>query len=270
MTAVPGLITPSTENLMVGKGRTFFKPTGGSKFYLGNVPELEITPKATTLDHFDSQEGTRFKDKVIVTEKSGEVRVVMEEVTRDNLNLLLMGTVDNTDPDAPVISIFAQGSIIGEFWFYASNAQGPRWYVYLQQIEFKPSGGFSPISTEFAKMEVTGEMEAVDGVFGTATLQPKVGTIAPENFEIPKILDSDGNPVTTVVNGAVLTVTRGVNIGASSYTYQWKKDAVAIMGQTASTYTTVMGDASHNITCTVTAHNTTGTTATTSTSCAVT
>jgi hypothetical protein len=71
--------------------------------------------------------------------------------------------------------------------------------------------------------------------------------------------------------GDLLTCSTGTFSGvANTYTYQWNKDAVAIGGATASTYTPVAGDATHNITCTVTATNTGGAASATSVNKAIT
>lgn len=55
--------------------------------------------------------------------------------------------------------------------------------------------------------------------------------------------------------GSVLTTTNGTWTGEGSITYArvWKRDGVAIAGQTGLTYTTVAGDAGKAITVTVTA-----------------
>lgn len=61
--------------------------------------------------------------------------------------------------------------------------------------------------------------------------------------------------------GDILTCTRGLWSGfPTGYTYQWKLDGVPIVGQTTDTYQVVAGDATHNLSCTVTATNATGST----------
>lgn len=63
------------------------------------------------------------------------------------------------------------------------------------------------------------------------------------------------------VEGSVLTVTsNGVWTGypPPTYTYQWQNAGVDILGETASTYTTVAGDVGDAIRCVVTATNSQG------------
>lgn len=95
---------------------------------------------------------------------------------------------------------------------------------------------------------------------GWSTGQQKVFTqsAAPEFFTTPTIT---GNAWV----GQVLTCNPGTFSG-ESFAYQWKRDGSAISGATSSTYTLVSGDATHAITCTVTATNWIGSTSSTSNS----
>src|SRR4051812_36505762 len=95
-----GLFAPNTDNYVIGKGFLIFKPTGETDFFhLGNCPSFAFTPAVTKLDHFSSMEGTKEKDASIVTEKSGTVKLTLEEFTARNLGMLLMGDVDDDDPN---------------------------------------------------------------------------------------------------------------------------------------------------------------------------
>src|SRR4051812_46867436 len=154
--AVKGLWSPDTGNLLIGKGICIFQRDDESAFYhIGNVPAINITPKVTNLDHFDSQTGTKTKDLTIVIEKTMEIKMDMEEVTAKNLALLMLGTIDNTNPNAPIVNLFARASITGHLMFFAANDVGPRWYLDLPSVTFNPSGDFSPITDgKFAVMAV--------------------------------------------------------------------------------------------------------------------
>lgn len=79
------------------------------------------------------------------------------------------------------------------------------------------------------------------------------GAVAPTNTVAPVASGS-----TTV--GSVVSTTNGTWTAspAPTFTYQWKRDGVAISGATASTYTLVTADIGPDITCDVTATNTAG------------
>lgn len=90
---------------------------------------------------------------------------------------------------------------------------------------------------------------------GTAPITP----LAPSNVVLPVI-----SGVTT--SGEILTVSTGAwnAQGSLAYAYQWKRDGVTNIGTNSNTYTTVLADEFHQITCTVTATNTGGSTPATS------
>jgi hypothetical protein len=209
-----GKLAPSTDNYVIGKGFLIFKPEGEADFFhLGNVPNFVFTPGVTKLDHFSSMEGTKEKDASIVTEKTGTVKITMEEFSKRNLGILLMGDVDDTDPDNITINIFSTTALTGELRFYATNDVGPRWRFFLNKVQFTPSGDFSPISENYANMVVTGDVFSVDGVWGTASL---VSSAAPVNITLPFI-------VGTVAEDEIVTVSNGGWLDVDTFTYQWKK-----------------------------------------------
>src|SRR4051794_21652850 len=153
-------VSPDTENLQVGKGIVSFKPDDAADFIdLGNVPELEYEPTIERLDHFTSRAGIRTKDKSVVIERGGTLRVLMEEITQFNLSMLLMGTMGDDGPNGePSIDIFQNDTPKGELKFNATNDVGPRWDLHFYNVEFAPSGTFNPISDEWNNIEVTGEV----------------------------------------------------------------------------------------------------------------
>ncbi len=238
-----GKLAPSTENYLIGKGFLIFRPVGETDFFhLGNVPTFEFTPAVTKLDHFSSQEGTKEKDDSIVTEKTGTVKITMEEFTKRNLGIMLMGNVNDDDPDNITIDIFATTALTGELRFYATNDVGPRWRFTLLKVQFTPSGTFSPITDAYANMVATGDVFSLDGSWGTAAL---VSNAAPENITLPFI-------VGTVAENEILTVSNGGWLDVDSFTYQWKKGGVDIS-------TVLVADHGGVLTCVVTGHNDFGT-----------
>jgi len=243
MADAKGQLAPSTDNYVIGKGFLIFRPVGESDFFhLGNVPTFTFTPEVTKLDHFSSMAGTREKDATIVTEKKGTVEITMEEFTKRNLGILLMGSVDDSDPDNVIIDIFSTTALVGELRFYATNDVGPRWRFFLNKVQFTPSGAFNPISEEFANMVVTGDVFAVDGVWGKAYL---VSSAAPENITLPFVTG-------IIADGEIATVSNGGWLDVESYTYQWSAAGTVIPGATSKTYTIQSGDVTKVLTCVVT------------------
>lgn len=245
-----GKLAPSTQNYVIGKGFLIFKPEGEEEFFhLGNCPNFVFTPAVTKLDHFSSMEGTKEKDASIVTEKTGTVKLTLEEFTKRNLGILLMGDVNDDDPDDITIDIFSTTALNGELRFYATNDVGPRWRFFLNKVQFTPSGDFSPISENYANMVVTGDVFSVDGVWGTARL---VTSSAPENITTPFITG-------TLAEGETVTVSNGGWLDVDEFTYQWKADGVDIVGATSKTFTITASEVGEALTCEVTGTNDFGT-----------
>jgi hypothetical protein len=241
-----GKLAPSPQNYLFGKGFLIFKPTGETDFFhLGNCPRFEFVPAVEKLEHFSSMEGTKEKDATIVTQKTGTVTLDLEEFTKRNLGMLLMGDVDDTDPDDISIDIFSTTALEGELRFYATNDVGPRWRFFLNKVQFTPSGAFSPISDAINKMTVTGDVFSQDGTWGTARL---VTGAAPENITLPFIIGE-------AVIGETIEVSNGGWLDVEDFTYQWKDDGVNISGATSKTLLVLDTYAGGVLTCVVTGTN---------------
>lgn len=142
---------------------------------LGNVPEFEFTPAIERLDHFSSQSGIRTKDRSVVLEKSGTLRIVMEEPTAENLALAVLGTVDSETDGDPFIDIMAEDAISARVRFTGANDVGIKTLWNFDRVDFIPSAAVNPISDEWMQFEISGEAIAVAGKFGTISY-PGVGS----------------------------------------------------------------------------------------------
>jgi hypothetical protein len=245
------LNAPNPDNYVVGKGVVSMKLATDADYVLvGNVTEFEWTPELEELDHFSSQSGVKEIDKSVVLSKKATVRMVMEEWIPRNLSLMLMGDAVVNGNDA-TIDIMSANVTRCALKYEGKNEIGPQWNLEFPAVDFKPSSSLNVISEEWAPIEVTGTSVRTGGTFGTAT--STFADTAPVNTVPPAIT---GTPAV----GQMLTAFVGVWDGsAASYTYVWKKAAVAIPGATANTYVVQAGDAASAITVEVTATNGAGT-----------
>jgi hypothetical protein len=248
-------VAPSPNNYFIGKGIATIKRDGQTTFKdMGNCPEFEFSPKTDTLDHFSSREGVKTKDKTVVVSKGGELRILMEENTPENLGLLICGSVDYSNPASPKVNIFDLNATGAEVRFYATNEVGPKWDGVFPGVDFLPSGSFQPISNEWGQLEITGEIRTVDSSFGYWQLRDPAN-VAPFNIAEPVITAEDGLTV-----GDVLTASTGTWLNKSGivYTYQWNRNGVAIGGATNATHTIIAPDVHALITVVVTGTSTNG------------
>lgn len=162
--------SPSVNNYYIGKGIVSFKKAGDSAFRdLGNVPVFEFTPSIDKLDHFSSRSGVKKKDRSVAVQKTASVKLTLDEWSAANLALALLGEIDTNTAGQEVIDIFAASSIQGELKFTGTNDVGARFEWHLLSVEFIPGNSVSPISEEWGTLEVTGDVLAVSGSFGTVT-----------------------------------------------------------------------------------------------------
>lgn len=153
--------SPSTLNYFIGKGTITFAGRN-----LGNCPEVELTPEIEKLDHFSSMSGVRSKDRSIVLEKRMTLRIVVEEITAENLALLLLGTAASDGS----FTIFEESEITGQVVFTGTNDVGNQITMTLPNVSFGPSGGLNLISDEWGNFELTGDVLLSDDsspIFGT-------------------------------------------------------------------------------------------------------
>lgn len=155
----PTLISPNTGNYRIGKGALYFqKDFTGDYRHMGNATSVEFTAKIDTLEHFSQMEGVKSKDDEIVLSAGGELKVVLDEWTPANLQLALVGTVDEGASEGATIQIMDQDFVEGSLKFISNNARGPRANAYYHRVKFKPSASLNMISDEWGQIEVTGEV----------------------------------------------------------------------------------------------------------------
>ena len=161
---------PSIDNYYIGKGRVFWTPEAGVERDLGNVPEFEFTPELEKLAHYSSRSGVRTKDREVVIEKSATLRIVMEEWSLENLRMALMGGAAADDGSGNMrFDLLSESEIRGAIRFEGANSVGPQIDISLPLVSFTPASSITPIGDEWGGLEVTGEVLAVAGAFGTVT-----------------------------------------------------------------------------------------------------
>ncbi|WP_027521760.1 hypothetical protein [Bradyrhizobium sp. Ec3.3] len=164
--------SPDIRNYTVGKGIAALKliDLAESTFSdMGNCPAFEFTPELETLDHFSSRAGVKSKDRTVVISKSGTLKITAEEWTTRNMSIVLLGEASVDSSGRTVIDIFSKNSIAAEVKFTGTNEIGQKFEWHFLRVEFVPSSAISPISDEWGQLEITGNVVAVNGKFGTVT-----------------------------------------------------------------------------------------------------
>ena len=165
-------VAPSIGNYYIGKGNVKIKLLGETEYvHVGNCPTFEFTAKVTQLDHFSSMTGVKIKDFTAVTEISGTLTMVFEELTARNMGLALLGLPTfATSPTPDAIDIFSDPVIYGAVQFVGANDIGPVWTVTFPLVSIKPNKALSLIGSSWGTVDLMGDVlfDHDSQTFGTA------------------------------------------------------------------------------------------------------
>lgn len=162
--------SPNVLNYTIGKGNVFMKAEDESEWrHIGNCPEFEFTPELEELEHNSSMEGVRTVDRTEVLAKRGTLRIVMEEITPQNLAIAVIGDIDAETDTGSVIEIFSQNAARRAVRFVGSNSVGSKYTWEFPAVDFIPSSAIPVISEEWMQVEISGKVATVGGSFGTIT-----------------------------------------------------------------------------------------------------
>lgn len=271
-----GILSPSVDNLSVGKGFMIFTPSDTlTPFHMGNTPKFTYTPKVTMLPHYSTMAGTKVQDFNAVIQKGGEITVEPEEQTANNFSLFFMGNIDATDPNNVLVSMFSRAAaIVGRLQFYQTADIGPRWNFDFYKVIINPTGAFNPISDQWNQLPIQAtHVINDDQTWGVATLKPPVAVSAPENVFAPFISGplNQGESPTFAKIGEVLTANIGGWIGVQFVTYLWKVAGTTPAGTPVNqrTYTPTGADVGKVATVDVTVTNPNGHTTVTTAATAI-
>lgn len=153
----------------IGKGTVEIN-TGSGYRDVGNVPTFEFTPTVETLDHFSSRTGVRSLDRSVVVQTEGQLRMVMEEWTFENLLIALLGDETTDGSGNSAIDILANTSVTAAVRFTGANTVGPKWKITFPSVTFEPNAALGLITDEWGQIELQGTVAQSNGSFGTAVL----------------------------------------------------------------------------------------------------
>lgn len=160
--------SPNVGNYYVGKGVVKINVTGIDTDWrlVGNCPTFELTPQITKLAHYSSQRGTKFKDANITQQKEMSLKMTLDEITPENLQIALFGSeLDSTGLGHNILDM---DEIVAAVRFVGTNSVGDKQQVDLPTVSITPSAAIGFISDGWAQIELAGDVTADDnGVFGT-------------------------------------------------------------------------------------------------------
>lgn len=170
---MPAYTSPDVRNLCVGAGNLYVMLEGDSWRHIGNVPNFEFKMATRTLDHHTPVDGIKVRDYSWTVELEAEVEIVMEEITAQNLALLMLGATSGSGGTGTTVNISARAAPQLALRYVANNDFGPRWQIDLFAVILNGDNAYDPITSrksDFSKISVKGSALAVNGEFGVMTL----------------------------------------------------------------------------------------------------
>lgn len=79
------------QNYVLGRGRLYFDDGENGERYIGNTPEFNLSTATEFLEHFNSDEGLRNRDRNIVTQINYSGSFTTDHIGPENLAMLFMG-----------------------------------------------------------------------------------------------------------------------------------------------------------------------------------
>lgn len=155
-------MSPNVGNYQIAKGNVYFTPTGGTKRHMGNAPSVTFQIEAEKLDHFSSMAGIKKKDFSPTVQTTGTLKLTLEEVTLENLQIALLGdaivTDNSTDGDGDLsFHIGANESVTGLIEIVGSNDIGPKLTNIFFDVTLTPDDAVAFIGEDYTGLSITGD-----------------------------------------------------------------------------------------------------------------
>ena len=142
----------STENYTLGMAElTFYEDTSeaanwasNKTWTIGNIVVASIAPEVTFLDHYTVLNGTRKKDKSLITNKALAVNFTFDEITAGAMKQWLLASASDDAPSAAGFEIYpmARGEIKGCAKLEFNTEFGRDYTWYIPCASMKPDGTF--------------------------------------------------------------------------------------------------------------------------------
>jgi hypothetical protein len=139
---------------------------------LGNCPKFAFKPEIETLEHFSSRQGVKTRDQKVVTALKGSLTVELDEITAENLQFALLGSMTGAT-GSRVVTVFANSQVTGEVKLVQTNSVGKRFELKFGYVQVMPDQEIDFIGDDYSTIQTTLEVNLdANGVFWTATELP--------------------------------------------------------------------------------------------------
>lgn len=151
--------SPSTANYFQGTGVVSFTqalPTVEAKRDLGNCPSFNLQPDFETREHKSFRGGSVTVDDDSIISKKAIVTVQLDEITPENLAMLLFGTISTNSGGNKVIAGLLANKVTGALELVGANDRGSKYTVIVPDVSFNPTGSIDLIGESDGLIELSG------------------------------------------------------------------------------------------------------------------
>lgn len=128
----------------------------------GNCPSFKVNAEFETLEHFSDRTPIKTRDKKVILTRKGSLAITLDEITKANLKLALMGK----DVGGKT-KIFGESQVYGQVKLEQTNEVGNKFSWFFGNVSFIPGKEIEVIGNNWMTVEITGEVNMdVNGEFG--------------------------------------------------------------------------------------------------------
>ena len=153
------------NNYTIGKGIVSIKNPFDTGAYVevGNVSKFAFKPELEVKEHYDFQAPVKTLDKKVPILAKGSLTLTMDEITSDNLALVVFGT-----NGGGTVSLLTATVAEVAVKIVGTGAIGNKYSWEFLRVFMQPQNEIQLISDDWMELELTGEVLRTGGVFGTA------------------------------------------------------------------------------------------------------
>lgn len=145
----------------------------------GNLVDFVYTPTVTKKEHFSARSGLRAKDLTVVTEVAAAIKFTVDEATKRNLSLFLLGDISTNTAGDIVITPLSNPNLTADIKVTGVNSVGPM-IDFEANVTFSPSGDLNLMADndDWAQIPLDADVNKSDGKFGFFTIRQQDGVTA--------------------------------------------------------------------------------------------
>jgi len=129
----------------------------------GNCPSFKVNGEYETLEHFSDRTPIKTRDKKVILTRKGSLGITLDEMTKENLMLALMGK-----DSSGKVKIFGETQVYGQVKLEQTNEVGNKFNWFFGNVSFIPGKEIEVIGNSWMTVEITGEVNMdANGEFGT-------------------------------------------------------------------------------------------------------